>query len=170
MVKQTTGYILSSARLERRQAAAKIANSLVGSKADSDFNPVSSPLCALDVVMIAGAPWLREALEKDFYKDESGYRKIGGGANTPEQPYFFRSTANLIHFSKRQNLYSPRGSKEPAVGMACFFNHNERGRFNFVPDRSGIITEVYHSQAREVILAEEGLEVKKNADHLWYNH
>ncbi|MEI6790721.1 MAG: hypothetical protein WCK42_06040 [Myxococcaceae bacterium] len=149
------------ARLERRAAAAEVAQGLVGSKLEANFDPIHSPLCAIDVVMVAGAPWLREALEKDFWRDESGYRKIGGGSNTPEMPYFFRSTANLIYFLKRQNFYIPRGSLEPAVGMACFFDWEDRGRFNFVPDRSGIIIEVQKSQVREVIMALNGQDVKR---------
>ncbi len=160
-MKTNTSKTVSSARQERRQAAAEIAQGLVGSKIEPNFDPILSPLCAVDVVMIAGAPWLREALEKDFWRDESGYRKIGGGSNTPEMPYFFRSTANLIYFLKRQNFYIPRGSLEPAVGMACFFDWEDRGRFNFVPDRSGIIVDVQKSRVREVIMALDGREVKR---------
>lgn len=151
----------SRAREERRLAAAEIAQGLVGSRIEPDFDPVFSPLCAVDVVMIAGAPWLRESLEKDFWRDESGYRKIGGGSNTPEMPYFFRSTANLIYFLKRQNFYIPRGSLEPVIGMACFFDWEDRGRFNFVPDRSGIIIDVQKFHVREVIMALDGHEVKR---------
>ncbi|MEI6806366.1 MAG: hypothetical protein WCK49_07675 [Myxococcaceae bacterium] len=152
---------VSTARSERRVGIAEIAQGLVGSFVEPNFDLINSPLCALDVVMIAGAPWLREALEKDFWRDESGYRKIGGGSNTPEMPYFFRSTANLIYFLKRQNFYIPRGSLEPAVGMACFFDWEDRGRFNFSLDRSGIIVDVQKSHVREVIMALNGREVKK---------
>jgi hypothetical protein len=152
---------VSTARLERRAAAAEIAKGLIGCKAEPNFDPIHSPLCTVDVVMIAGAPWLREALEKDFSRDESGYRKIGGGSNTPEMPYFFRSTANLIYFLKRQNFYIPRGSLEPAIGMACFFDWEDRGRFNFIPDRSGIIIDVNKSQVIEVIMAQDGQDVKR---------
>ena len=160
-MKQQHARTISNARQERRLAAAEIAQGLVGSKAAPDFDPIHSPLCVMDVVMVAGAPWLREALEKDFWRDESGYRKIGGGSNTPEMPYFFRSTVNLIYFLKRQNFYIPRGSLEPAVGMACFFDWEDRGRFNFVPDRSGIIIDTQKSQVREVIMAFNGQEVKR---------
>lgn len=160
-MKQRTDTAVSTARLERRAAAAEIAKGLVGSGPEPNFDPIHSPLCAVDVVMIAGAPWLRESLEKDFWRDESGYRKIGGGSNTPEMPYFFRSTTNLIYFLKRQNFYIPRGSLEPAVGMACFFDWEDRGRFNFVPDRSGIIIEVQKSNIREVIMAFHGQQVKR---------
>ena len=45
--------------------------------------------------------------------------------------------------------------------MACFFDWEDRGRFNFVPDRSGIIIEVQKSQIREVIMALNGQEVKR---------
>lgn len=161
MMKTAAHQHLSPARHDRRLAAAEIAKSLVGLETEINFDPVNSPLCAADVVMIAGAPWLREALEKDFWKDESGYRKIGGGSNTPEMPYFFRSTANLIHFLKRQNLYIPRGSVDPAIGMVCFFDKEGRGRFNFIPDRSGIITEVHKTHVREVVMALDGHQVKR---------
>lgn len=160
-MKTAPARTVSTARLERRAAAAEIAKGLVGSIVAPGFDLINSPLCAIDVVMVAGAPWLREALEKDFWRDESGYRKIGGGSNTPEMPYFFRSTANLIYFLKRQNFYIPRGSIEPAVGMACFFDWEDRGRFNFIPDRSGIIVDVQKSHVREVIMALNGHEVKK---------
>ena len=82
-MKQQRTRTISTARQERRLAAAEIAQGLIGSKAAPDFDPIHSPLCAIDVVMVAGAPWLREALEKDFWRDESGYRKICGGSNTP---------------------------------------------------------------------------------------
>src|SRR5688572_18387926 len=130
---------VSMARLQKRDSIIGAANALLDSDAIVDFDPVHSPLCPVDVVLIAGAPWLMDGLEKDFYKDESGYRKIGGGANTPSAPYFFRSVHNLVHFLKRQNLYYPRGSVSAKPGMACFFDWEDRGRFNFAPDRSGIV-------------------------------
>ena len=103
--------------------------------------------------MVAGAPWLKEALERDYSKDESGYKKIGGGANTPKMAYFFRSAANLMHFLKRQGLYIPRGGKpEPAAGMACFLDWSDRGRFNFAPDRSGIIISANNNQIDTIVL------------------
>ena len=109
--------------------------------------------------MVAGAPWLRDGLERDFFKDEPGYRKIGGGANTPEVAYFFRSAVNLIYYLKRQGFYLPRGTSVPAAGMACFFDWDNRGRFNFSPDRSAIVTLIKGAQVSEVIMA-----VRKNGE------
>lgn len=145
---------ISDARQKRREQVVSIAKSLVGASVAHTFDPVHSLLCALDVVMLAGAPWLKEAIEKDFGKDESGYRKIGGGANSPKMPYFFRSATNLIHFLKRQGLYIPRGgTPSPCPGMACFLDWDDRGRFNFSPDRSGIIIEAKDGHIETIILA-----------------
>lgn len=146
----------SAARVERRQRIVQAARALDTLEAEAGFDPVHSPLSAIDVVLIAGAPWLRDGLERDFYKDESGYRKIGGGANTPAAAYFFRSANNLIHYLKRQGLYSPRGASEVQPGMACFFDWEDRGRFNFAPDRTGIVLSVKEGLASEVILAVKG--------------
>lgn len=143
---------VSNARRMRREQIVVAAGELVGASSAYDFDPVHSPLCAVDVVMVAGAPWLKEALERDYSKDESGYKKIGGGANTPKMAYFFRSAANLMHFLKRQGLYIPRGGKpEPAAGMACFLDWADRGRFNFAPDRSGIVVSVRESQIKAIV-------------------
>lgn len=144
---------VSDARKKRREQIVGAAFALVGVKAVADFDPVHSPLCAVDLVMVAGAPWLKEALERDYSKDESGYKKIGGGANTPKMAYFFRSAANLMHFLKRQGLYIPRGGKpEPAAGMACFLDGADRGRFNFAPDLSGIIVAANNNQIETIVL------------------
>jgi len=144
----------SEARLARRANIVQAARALVNASVGTEFDPVHSALCAVDVVMVAGAPWLRDGLERDFSKDEAGYRKIGGGANTPQMAYFFRSAANLIHYLKRQNFYTPRGSMPaPAAGMACFFDWDDRGRFNFTPDRVGIIIKVENVRAAEIVLA-----------------
>lgn len=143
----------SEARRKRREQIVSTALTLVSAYVSKDFDPVHSPLCAVDVVMVAGAPWLKEALERDYSKDESGYKKIGGGANTPKMAYFFRSAANLMHFLKRQGLYVPRGGKpEPTAGMACFLDWDDRGRFNFAPDRSGIIVAATKNQIEAIVL------------------
>lgn len=145
--------VVSQARKERREQIVAAAHALLGSFVGNDFDPVHSPLCAMDVVMIAGAPWLKEALERDYSKDESGYKKIGGGANTPRMTYFFRSPANLMYFLKRQDFYVPRGGKpQPASGMSCFLDWDDRGRFNFLPDRMGIIVSVNNAQIEEIII------------------
>ncbi len=147
-------WIMSSARVHRRQDILAMASRLVGASVRSEFDAVHAPMCEVDVVLIAGAPWLKEGLERDFYKDESGYKKIGGGANSPSMTYFFRSTPNLIHYLKRQSLYVPRGARDlPREGMACFFDWDDRGRFNFTPDRAGIISKVEEGRISEVIIA-----------------
>jgi hypothetical protein len=144
----------SPARLARRAHILEAARALVGARSPQEFDPVRSPLCAIDVVMVAGSPWLKDGLERDFAKDESGYRKIGGGANTPAQAYFFRSSWNLIHYLKRAGFYVPRGSRpEPSPGMACFFDWDDRGRFNFTPDRSGIVLDVVDGHVTKIVLA-----------------
>jgi hypothetical protein len=141
------------ARNKKREQIVNAAEALLGASSDTKFDPVHSPLCAIDIVMVAGAPWLKEALERDYSKDESSYKKIGGGANTPKMAYFFRSAGNLMHFLKRQGLYVPRGAMpEPAAGMACFLDYDDRGRFNFAPDRSGIILKIKDGQIDSIAL------------------
>ena len=154
---------VSLARQERREHIVSAAKTLLGAFAEDDFDPVHSMLCPVDVVMVAGAPWLRDGLDRDFFKDEAGYRKIGGGANTPAMAYFFRSAVNLIFYLKRQGFYIPRGTGLPAAGMACFFDWDDRGRFNFAPDRSAIVTLVKDKQVSQVITAvQKNIEDKKS--------
>jgi len=149
-------YQVSPARTERRDQLKKAAQELIGTKIPQEFDLHHGPLCALDILMVVGSPWLKIGLEKDFSRDKSGYRKIGGRANSPKAPYFYRSTANLIHYLKRQGFYLPRGSNEPAEeGMACFFDFDDRGRFNFTPDRSGIITKIEKGAIAELILVQK---------------
>lgn len=158
--------VISNARNERREQIAYAAKMLTGSYESKNFDPVHANLCAIDVVMIAGSPWLKEALEKDYTKDESGYKKIGGGANTPKMAYFFRSATNLMHFLKRQGLYIPRGAKpNPSQGMACFLDWDDRGRFNFAPDRCGVIVSTKGEHIEEIVLPcvteQENYEVRR---------
>lgn len=132
----------SQARLARRAQLADRAKQLIGFSVGSDFDAHHAPLCPIDIAMVVGHPWLEDGLKRDFVKDESGYRKIGGGANTPERPYYYRSTANLIYYLKRQGFYYPRGSKAECVpGMLMFFDWSDRGRFNFTPDRCGVLVQ-----------------------------
>jgi hypothetical protein len=148
-------FSTSPQRLERRLSIANAALGLIGMDVSEHFDPVRSPLCPVDVVMVAGAPWLRDAIERDFAKDESGYKKIGGGANTPAMAYFFRSARNLIYYLKRQGLYTPRGSQTPAdIGMACFFDWEDRGLFNFTPDQSGIVVGTKDGRITHAVLAQ----------------
>ncbi|MDP2344504.1 MAG: hypothetical protein Q8O67_26350 [Deltaproteobacteria bacterium] len=161
---QPSDMVASPARLARRAHIVEAATALVKARAPDDFNAARSPLCAIDVVMVAGSPWLQDGLERDFAKDEAGYRKIGGGANTPGQAYFFRSSGNLIHYLKRAGFYVPRGSRpEAAPGMACFFDWEDRGRFNFTPDRAGIILDVKEGHIERIVLAHREGEDKSAA-------
>ncbi len=153
---QPSDMVASPARIERRGHILQAAQALIGSTPPEDFDAVRSPLCAIDVVMVAGMPWLKDGLERDFIKDEAGYRKIGGGANSPGQAYFFRSSGNLIHYLKRSGFYVPRGSRpEPVPGMACFFDWEDRGRFNFTPDRAGVVLDVKDGVIHRVVLAQQ---------------
>jgi hypothetical protein len=155
---------VGDARIKKREQIVQAALALANAEADNNFDPVHSPLCAIDIVMVAGAPWLKDALERDYCKDESGYKKIGGGANTPKMAYFFRSAANLMHFLKRQGLYIPRGGQpEPSAGMACFLDWDDRGRFNFAPDRSAIIIQCQDGHIKQIALPQAtktGYEIK----------
>lgn len=143
----------SVARQERRAHLVAAALALIGAEVGPEFDPVHSPLSPVDVVMVAGAPWLADGLERDFSKDESGYRKIGGGANSPGMAYFFRSAGTLTHYLKRQGFYIPRGAQSPSIGMACFLDWDDRGRFNFTPDRSGIIVGTHDGQITDIVVA-----------------
>ena len=144
----------SDARKKRRAHLLKAAHALVGAKTAESFDPVHDQLCAIDVVMVAGAPWLQDGLARDYIKDEAGYKKIGGSSNSPAMPYFFRSQQNLVHYLKRKNFYIPRGgSPTPMPGMVCFFDWEDRGRFNFKPDRSGVILETLNDRISQVVLA-----------------
>lgn len=154
----------SPARLARRAHILEAARALVGARSPDGFDAVRSSLCAIDVVMVAGSPWLKDGLERDFAKDESGYRKIGGGANTPTQAYFFRSSSNLMHYLKRAGFYVPRGSRpEPSPGMACFLDWDDRGRFNFTPDRAGIVIDVKEGQVTRLVIVRHQDPLDKNS-------
>jgi hypothetical protein len=153
--------------MQRRQHIVEAAQALVGARVDDGFDAVRAELCAIDIVMVAGSPWLKDGLERDFAKDESGYRKIGGGANSPEQAYFFRSSGNLIHYLKRAGFYVPRGSgTRPARGMACFFEWEDRGRFNFAPDRAGIVTGVQSGRVSAAVVTSRVDPTKKDAGYV----
>jgi hypothetical protein len=156
--------VISPARQARRLHIVEAARALVGTSTPETFDPVRAPVCAIDVVMVAGSPWLKDGLERDFTKDEAGYRKIGGGANTPDQAYFFRSAGNLIHYLKRSGFYVPRGGGViPAPGMACFFEWEDRGRFNFAPDRSGIVLEVKRGRVSRAVVTRQQDPVDRKA-------
>ena len=130
------------------------AKGLIGATTDEGWDWRKGPLSALDVFPFASEPHLREAVLADFQRDTAGYRKIGGGANTPKAAYFLRRHTNVRHCLQRAGLWYPRGSLEPQPGMAVFFEWPEdRGRFNFKPDRSGIIEGVEDGNVVRAVMA-----------------
>ena len=156
----------SDARRKRRAHILKAAHALVGAKTDENFDPVHDQLCAVDVVMVAGAPWLQDGLARDFIKDEAGYKKIGGSSNSPAMPYFFRSQHNLIYYLKRKSFYVPAGGiPEPVPGMVCFFEWEDRGRFNFKPDRSGVVLKTDKGIISQVVLTRPVLDRGKTVGY-----
>jgi hypothetical protein len=145
----------SPARLARREHILEAARAMVGARAPDHFDPIRMGLCAIDVVMVAGSPWLKDGLERDYPKDEAGYKKIGGGANTPEHAYFFRAAGNLMHYLKRAGFYVPRGGSPVAEpGMVCFFDWEDRGRFNFTPDRAGVVLDAEGGTIQRAVLGQ----------------
>lgn len=146
---------ISAAREQKRLDIVRAAKALIGESVTHDFDVVHAPLCAIDVVIVAGAPWFEQGLHKDYLKDESGYKKLGGSSNSPEMNYFFRRSANLIYYLKRQGLYIPKGARPlPSAGMMCFFDWEDRGRFNFTPDFCGVIIEVVDGSISKVVMAQ----------------
>ena len=70
---------VGDARIKKREQIVELPWLWLMPKLATIFILSFPPLCAIDIVMVAGAPWLKEALERDYSKDESGYKKIGGG-------------------------------------------------------------------------------------------
>jgi len=135
------------------------AKGLIGATTDDGWDWRRGPLTALDVFPFAAEPHLREAMIADYQRDPASYRKIGGGGNTPKAAYFLRRHANVRHCLHRLGLWHPRGGPvEPAAGMVVFFEWPEdRGRFNFKPDRSGIIESLENGAvARAVMAVQDG--------------
>ena len=112
----------------------------IGASVESDWDWRQGPIGPIDLVpFVAGDPF-RSIMELDFRSDRGGYRKIGGAANTPQSPYFYRRYANLLHLLKRQERIHLKGSLKPTAGMVVVLDWpNQRGRFNFSPDRMGIL-------------------------------
>ncbi|GEM_PF-716104 len=138
-----------------RQRLLDRAKGLIGATTDEGWDWRKGPLSAMDVFPFAGEPHLREALLADFQRDTAGYRKIGGGSNTPKAAYFLRRHANVKYCLQRLKLYYPRGGPvEPTPGMAVFFEWPEdRGRFNFKPDRSGVIESLEAGEVTRAVMA-----------------
>jgi hypothetical protein len=138
-----------------RQRLLDRAKGLIGATTDEGWDWRKGALSALDVFPFAAEPHLRDAMLADFQRDPASYRKIGGGSNTPKAAYFLRRHANVRHCLQRINLYYARGGiTEPQPGMAVFFEWPEdRGRFNFKPDRSGVIESVDKGEVVRAVMA-----------------
>ncbi|MEW5847326.1 MAG: hypothetical protein AB2A00_00880 [Myxococcota bacterium] len=152
---QTSSGADSPAREMARKRLLERAKGLIGATTDDGWDWRRGPLTPLDVFPFAAEPHLREAMLADYQRDPGGYRKIGGGANTPKAGYFLRRHANVRHCLQRMSLYYPRGGPvEPKAGMVVFFEWPEdRGRFNFKPDRSAIIESVDGGVVTRAVMA-----------------
>ncbi len=146
---------ISDARRDRRSHMIKAAREMVGFECGENFNPFHTPLCPIDVVMVAGSPWMQAGLKNDFNKNGAAYLKLGG-ANTPSRAYFYRSAQNLMLFIRHANLFIPRGGHpQPVPGMIAFFDSGSRGRYNFEPDRTGVILESQMGRPTRIVVGRE---------------
>jgi hypothetical protein len=125
----------------RRSSLLDGANATLGHSVAADWDWRQGSIGPIDVVAFAGGDRFCGRLRSDFFKDRAGYRKIGGVSNSPDNPYFYRRYANIVHLMRRAGtLYMRGGSVRPAAGMVLVLDWPEtRGRFNFSPDRVGII-------------------------------
>ncbi|MBM64869.1 MAG: hypothetical protein CMH55_01385 [Myxococcales bacterium] len=140
----------ASSRLRLLQQARK----LLGAHVGPDWDWRQGDLTAIDVAAFSAGARFQAELKSDFARDPASYRKLGGVANTPDAPYFFRRYSNLIHFMRRRDCFYPRGSAVPSPGMVMVLDWpEERGRFNFSPDRIGVVLEVDGERVSKGILA-----------------
>jgi hypothetical protein len=125
---------------KQRRLLASRAERCLGAKAEDEWNWRQGDLGPIDLVpFVAGSPF-RQIMNLDFRADSAGYRKIGGSANTPDSAYFYRRYANLLHLLKRQDRLHLRGGIEATPGMVMVLDWpGARGRYNFSPDRLGIV-------------------------------
>lgn len=125
---------------KQRQLLFDRAQRCLGAFVQSDWDWRQGAIGPIDLVPYVGGEPFRSIMNQDFRADRAGYLKIGGPANTPKSPYFFRRYANLLHLLKRQERIHLKGTIEPQPGMVVVLDWpNQRGRFNFSPDRMGII-------------------------------
>ena len=114
----------------------------LGARVQANWDWRQGAIGPIDLIPYIGGDSFRRAMHQDFRADQGGYRKIGGSANTPKSPYFFRRYANLLHLLKRQDRMRLRGGTPPEAGMVVVLDWPAtRGRFNFSPDRMGVILE-----------------------------
>lgn len=136
-----------------RQRLLRRARKLLGSHVGPEWDWRQGDLTAIDVAAFAAGHRFRSELKADFFRDPASYKKLGGVANTPNAPYFFRRYSNLLHFMRRQSAFYPRGTTAPLPGMVMVLDWPEaRGRFNFSPDRIGIVLEVDGDRVTKGIL------------------
>tara|TARA_B000000557_G_C20777917_1_gene445106 strand:+ start:876 stop:1448 length:573 start_codon:yes stop_codon:yes gene_type:complete len=137
-----------------RQRLLKRARMFLGSHVGPEWDWRQGDLTAIDIAAYAAGSRFQAELRSDFYRHPAGYKKLGGVANTPEAPYFFRRYSNILHFMRRKNAFYARGEKRPQPGMVMVLDWpEERGRFNFSPDRIGVVLEVESERVSKGILA-----------------
>jgi hypothetical protein len=132
---------MSDTIVNQRHKLLEQANAALGHSVAADWDWRQGPIGPIDLVTFAAGDPFRRRLRSDFFKDRAGYRKIGGLSNTPDSPYFYRRYANIVHLMRRAGtLYMRGGSVPPVAGMVLILDWPEaRGRFNFSPDRLGVI-------------------------------
>lgn len=141
-------------RASGRQRLLKRARSFLGAHVGPEWDWRQGKLSTIDIVPFAAGRRLQAAMKYDFSKDAAGYRKMGGLANTPEAPYFYRRYANLLHYLRRADGFHARGSQAPLPGMILVLDWPEhRGRFNFSPDRLGVVMAVEDDRVSKAIMA-----------------
>ncbi len=112
----------------------------LGASVSMDWDWRQGPIGPIDLVPYVAGQAFRRVMDQDFRADRAGYRKIGGSANTPASAYFYRRYANLVHLLRRQERLHLKGSLQPEPGMVVVLDWpGSRGRFNFAPDRMGVI-------------------------------
>jgi len=125
---------------KQRQLLLDRAHRCLGAFVQSDWDWRQGPIGPIDLVPYVGGEPFRSIMSQDFRSDRAGYLKIGGPANTPKSAYFYRRYSNLLHLLKRQDRIHLKGTLEPEPGMVVILDWpNQRGRFNFSPDRMGIL-------------------------------
>lgn len=130
------------------------ARGLLGAHVGPEWDWRQGDLSAIDIVAYAAGHRFQSELKADFYRQPASYKKLGGLANTPEAPYFFRRYSNILHFMRCKGQFYPRGTMAPRPGMIMVLDWpEERGRFNFSPDRLGVVLEADHTRVSKGILA-----------------
>ena len=137
-----------------RQRLLQRARTLLGAHVGPEWDWRQGDLSAIDIAAYAAGSRFQSELKSDFYRHPASYKKLGGVANTPEAPYFFRRYSNIVNFMRRKKQFYPRGTIAPRPGMIMVLDWPEaRGRFNFSPDRLGVVLEVDGDRVSKGLLA-----------------